>query len=263
MIAHLDTLLDIVKKAGNAILEIYDQPDIAVELKKDASPLTAADMASHHIIVNGLQKIDPQIPVVSEEGRKQDQRSFQHKMFWCVDPLDGTKEFIKRNGEFTVNIGLIRDQRPVLGVVYAPVTGTFYYGAAGLGSFIVEGDARARPIGVSKRTAGLVAVGSRSHQHPEEAKVLAALGVTELIAKGSSLKLCLVATGEADIYYRHGPTMEWDTAAGHAVVVNAGGIVTDLNGNDLVYGKPGMLNPGFICRSGAVPYGTKIQPGHK
>jgi len=252
--AHLNTLLDIVKKAGDAILGIYDQPDIAVDIKKDASPLTAADMASHHILVDGLQKIDPGIPVISEEGRKQDQRSPEQTTFWCVDPLDGTKEFLKRNGEFTVNVALIRDQKPVLGVVYAPVTGTFYYGANGLGSFKMTEDEAPVPIRVSKRTSGLIAVGSRSHQHPEEEKMLAALGVTNIVARGSSLKLCLVATGEADIYYRHGPTMEWDTAAGHAVVINAGGIVTDLNGSDLIYDKPGMLNPGFICRSAAIAF---------
>ncbi|MBO9596075.1 MAG: 3'(2'),5'-bisphosphate nucleotidase CysQ [Niabella sp.] len=251
MTEYIHSLLDIVKKAGQAILEIYDQPDISVALKKDASPLTAADMASHLIIVEALQKINPAIPIVSEEGRKQDLQASMQKMFWCVDPLDGTKEFLKRNGEFTVNIGLIVDQKPELGVVYAPVTDMFYYGASGLGSFKMTGAGPALPIRVSKRTTGLVAVGSRSHQHPEEEKFLSGLGIAKLIAKGSSLKLCLVAEGAADIYYRHGPTMEWDTAAGHAVVANAGGRITGLNGDDLMYGKPGMLNPGFICQSDA------------
>jgi 3'(2'), 5'-bisphosphate nucleotidase len=249
----LPGVIDLAREAGRAILHIYGEVDPAVEYKRDNSPLTQADMASHHIIVDGLAKVTPQWPVLSEESREIpfEQRQTWHR-FWLVDPLDGTKEFLKRNGEFTVNIALIESGKPILGVVYAPAIGKLYYGARGAGAFKEE-DGAVVPIRTAVPNPGKVrVVMSRSHGSGEENLDRFTGGAPcEFVSMGSSLKFCLVADGSADVYPRTGPTMEWDTAAAHCVVEQAGGTVTDLDGNAMEYNKPVLLNPGFVASATA------------
>ncbi len=248
--AHLHIITDLAVQAGQKIMEVYQLPDFAAvtEAKSDQSPLTVADKAAHAVIMQGLTKHFPGIPVWSEEGRTIPYEERRHwERFWLVDPLDGTKEFLKRNGEFTVNIALIEDKRPVLGVIYVPVTGVLYYGARHEGAFTQVPGGQPRPIRVSGDTPGRIAVGSRSHSSPEEEVILRRYRVTDHVAIGSSLKFCLIAEGKANFYYRSGPTMEWDTAAGQAIVEAAGGRVTDGNGDFLTYNKPSPLNSSFIC----------------
>ena len=245
----IEAVIDIARQAGEAILDIY-QRDFDVETKQDSSPLTEADLASHQVIIDGLQRIS-NLPILSEESAE---ISWQERQkwdkYWLIDPLDGTKEFIKRNGEFTVNIALIDQGEPVFGVVYAPVLDTTYWGAKEIGAF-KQSNLQTQPIRVTKHKAGEVwqVVGSRSHQSPEINDFLTALdGDTNLVAMGSSLKLCLVADGTAHVYPRLGPTCEWDTAAAHAVVSAAGGIVTEHgSGQSLKYNqKESLLNPYFV-----------------
>jgi 3'(2'), 5'-bisphosphate nucleotidase len=246
--ALIEPVVAIALRAGRAILDIYGS-DFAVELKDDRSPLTEADRAAHAIIVEGLRTLPERLPVLSEESAAreiEDRRRWQR--FWLVDPLDGTKEFIKRNGEFTVNIALIEDHEPVLGVVYAPVLGSVYAGAAGLGAF-KQSDGRRTPIAVRRPAAEpLRVVGSRSHANPELEAFLDSLGPHELKPMGSSLKICRVAEGEADLYPRLGPTSEWDTAAAQAVLLAAGGSMMDLTGQPLAYNaRESLLNPHFLA----------------
>jgi 3'(2'), 5'-bisphosphate nucleotidase len=244
----------IAREAGAAIMEIY-AGEFNIELKGDNSPLTCADRASHEVIMAGLQQAYPEIPILSEEGREipYDERC-QWSRFWLVDPLDGTKEFIKRNGEFTVNIALIEDGRVVAGVVYVPVRNTMFFGGLGTGCWRLEGDGEAEPIQVREAdsAAGLTVVMSRSHPSPELEAYLQKIKVAEALPVGSSLKLCVVAEGKADLYPRLGPTMEWDTAAGHGVVEAAGGTVLTVEGKPLKYNKESLLNPYFIVK-GNVP----------
>jgi len=246
----IDQVCRIAKMAGQAIMAIYNG-EIKVELKDDRSPLTAADKASHQVIVKGLEFAFPGIPILSEEGaaipyavRKDWQR------FWLVDPLDGTKEFIKRNGEFTVNIALVDEGRPVVGVVYAPAQDKLFCGVEGQGAWMRQGEADQTPIRVREpdQESGLTVVMSRSHPSPELAEYLKNLKVAEALPVGSSLKLCVVAEGLADLYPRLGPTMEWDTAAGHAVAEAAGAEVVTPEGGTLRYNKENLLNPFFIVR---------------
>jgi len=248
----LNLISDIAKKAGAAIMAIYDG-DHSVEFKEDKSPLTAADKASHNVIAAGLKQHFPGIPILSEEGRDipwEERKGWER--FWLVDPLDGTKEFIKRNGEFTVNIALIEGNAPVLGVVYVPALDRLYCGVVGEGAFIREGSGAPEPIGVrSVPPAGLTVVMSRSHPSPELDDYLRDIPVAEALAVGSSLKLCAVAEGKADLYPRLGPTMEWDTAAGQAVVHAAGGKVARMDGSPLEYNKENLLNPYFLVSGGA------------
>jgi 3'(2'), 5'-bisphosphate nucleotidase len=244
----IDELLQLARNAGDAIMEIYNT-DFDVEHKQDNSPLTQADLASHHTIVEDLQRRTPDIPVLSEESAKipfETRSNWQR--YWLIDPLDGTKEFIKRNGEFTVNIALIEGDRPTLGVVYAPVLDRLYYGNDGSGAWLQAGDTAAKPIQVAtqRRTPARVA-GSRSHAGESLQRYLDNLGEHELVSMGSSLKLCLVAEGKADLYPRLGPTSEWDTAAAQAVVEAAGGRVTTLDMQPLRYNtKDSLLNPEFL-----------------
>jgi 3'(2'), 5'-bisphosphate nucleotidase len=254
--ADLDmkVICSIAREAGEAIMGIYDG-DHAVEYKDDKSPLTAADKASHEVIVAGLQKHFPEIPILSEEGAAipyEERKNWQH--FWLVDPLDGTKEFIKHNGEFTVNLALIEEQKPVLGVVYVPAQERLYYGVVGKGAFVEihKGDEQkleVKPIHIRKPDfkVGLTVVMSRSHPSPELEAYLKNIKVAEALPIGSSLKLCAVAEGQADLYPRLGPTMEWDTAAAHAVAVSAGAKVVNYpDGEPLRYNKEDLLNPFFI-----------------
>jgi 3'(2'), 5'-bisphosphate nucleotidase len=244
----LKAAVELAVKAGHKILAIYHS-DFRVGHKEDNSPLTAADLAAHHCLVEGLQTLPGGYPVLSEEAAALpfEERS-QWETYWLIDPLDGTKEFVKRNGEFTVNIALIRGNRPVLGVVYAPALDTCYFAEENGGAFKQAGEAEPTRIAVRGKASGrLVVVGSRSHATPELELYLSRLGEHELKSIGSSLKFCLVAEGVADVYPRLGPTSEWDTAAAQCVVEVAGGAVTDLQGRALAYNtKPSLLNPFFL-----------------
>ena len=243
----LDQVIRIARRAGDVVMTVY-AGDIAVRGKDDASPVTEADEKAEAVILDGLRAIAPEIPVVAEEEVAAGRCPEVGSRFWLVDPLDGTKEFISRNGEFTVNIALVEDGAPVLGVVLAPAIGRLFAGERGQGAFVEEGGVR-RSVSVRPVPAdGLTVVASRSHG--DAAALDAFLGgrrVAELRNAGSSLKLCLVATGEADLYPRLGRTMEWDIAAGHAVLLAAGGQVNDLQGRPLRYGKPGFDNPHFVA----------------
>ncbi|HFD80158.1 MAG TPA: 3'(2'),5'-bisphosphate nucleotidase [Gammaproteobacteria bacterium] len=245
---YLDDVRALAKQAGEKILEIYDT-EFSVDEKDDKSPLTAADMASHNTIVAGLEALTPDIPVLSEESAKIpfEERS-KWKTYWLIDPLDGTKEFIKRNGEFTVNIALIHDGVPVLGVVHVPVSGVTYAACEGKGAVKETPGEGEKPIHVRKLGGGPVAVvGSRSHQGDSLKAFLEKVGDHEIVSMGSSLKICLVAEGAADVYPRLGLTSEWDTAAAQCVVEQAGGKLTDLEMKPLRYNtKDSLLNPFFF-----------------
>lgn len=236
-------LCTLAREAGAAIMAIY-ATDFAVHTKGDSSPVTAADETAERIILAGLARLAPGIPVVAEEsvaaGHAPDHLGDR---FWLVDPLDGTREFLARNGEFTVNVALIEHGAPTLGVVFAPAIDTLYW-TDGHRAFRGETPIRARAPGAD----GLVVLASRSHRTAETEAYLATLRIARLVSAGSSLKFGVLAAGEADLYPRHGPTMEWDTAAGDAVLRAAGGTVTALNGQPLAYGKPGFRNPSFIAR---------------
>lgn len=251
MTLNIGKVCAVARKAGAAIMAIYEGDHGEVEFKEDQSPLTAADRAAHEIILAGLMELSPEIPILSEEGQDipyEVRRRWER--FWLVDPLDGTKEFIKRNGEFTVNIALVEGNAPVLGVVYVPVQDKLYYGLAGKEAFVRQGDGEPVPIRVRPADfeAGLTVVMSRSHPSPELAEFLKGVKVAEALPVGSSLKLCVVAEGVADLYPRLGPTMEWDTAAGQAVVEGAGGTVTTPHGEALRYNKENLLNSYFVVR---------------
>jgi len=252
MLQNLSTLLnpvvEIARTAGNEILRIYDT-DFAVETKADDSPLTAADQASHRAILAALADLTPEIPVLSEESAAIpfEERS-RWGEYWLVDPLDGTKEFIKRNGEFTVNIALIQGHEPALGVVYAPVLERMFFAAQGVGAFERKGDAEAVPIRATGHAQDpLRVVGSRSHRGASLDAFLERVGDHVMVPMGSSLKICLVASGEADIYPRLGPTSEWDTAAAHGVARFAGAQLAQTSGEPLLYNaKADILNPYFV-----------------
>lgn len=244
----IDLVAEIAAAAGDAILEVYGT-DFDVDAKADASPLTRADMASHHYIVERLRELTPGLPVLSEESGLPDYEERRRwSRYWLVDPLDGTKEFVKRNGEFTVNIALIDDHRPVLGVVHVPVKGLTYIGCDGAGAVRRAADGTFMPLRVAIESASPVrVVGSRSHRGASLDAFLEKLNEFEMLPMGSSLKFCLVAEGAADVYPRLGPTSEWDTAAAQAVVEQAGGAVWQLDGESLSYNrKPDILNPYFM-----------------
>lgn len=248
----LQHLLTLARAAGDVILEVYTT-DFSLRDKDDSSPVTAADERAEALILSRLAELTPDIPAVSEEAAAAGRIPEVARTFWLVDPLDGTREFIDRNGEFTVNIALIRDGRPILGVVQAPALGRLFAGVVGVGAF-VEDDTGHKPISCRVPPAeGMAVVASRSHGDPAALDTfLAGRKIASITRTGSSLKLCLVATGEADLYPRLGPTTEWDTAAGHAVLSAAGGRVETLDGAPLSYGKPGFANPPFAAwgRSG-------------
>jgi 3'(2'), 5'-bisphosphate nucleotidase len=245
----LPQVVRIAHRAGAAIMAVYQSGETGETAKADNSPLTLADLAAHRIIVGELAGLTPDIPILSEEAADiaYPVRS-QWKRYWLVDPLDGTREFIKRNGEFTVNIALMESGEPVLGVVYAPVPDKCYCGARGAGAFLQRGNAPAQPITVKPRSEGepIRVVASRSHRDTRTEALLERLGEHQAISMGSSLKLCLIAEGAAHLYPRLGPTMEWDTAAAHAVVNAAGGIVCDMAGKELRYNKIDLHNPDFL-----------------
>jgi 3'(2'), 5'-bisphosphate nucleotidase len=251
---NIEDIVALAKKAGDAIMDIY-QKDFEVEFKADQSPLTEADTAAHKIIEQGLKELDQKnnrlIPLMSEEGKNipyQDRKDWDY--FWMVDPVDGTKEFIKKNGEFTVNIALISQGVPILGVVYAPALGQMYWAKQGEGAFK---DGQRLPLKQAEQRESYKIVASRSHMSDETQQFIDAIETDktkELVSIGSSLKICLIAEGEADVYPRIAPTMEWDTAAAHAVVLESGmnmrryeaGVVS----NQLAYNKQNLLNPFFV-----------------
>ncbi len=241
----LEQICQLAREAGDAIMNVYDgEAPLDVSHKSDDSPVTAADIAAHGVIIRGLQQLTLEVPIVSEEDPPAFEVRQHWQRYWLVDPLDGTKEFIKRNGEFTVNIALIEQGKPVLGVVYAPVLGVMYSAAEGK-AWKEEGGQKTQ-IKIRDARPPLVVV-SRSHQDGDElTEYLKQLGEHQTVAIGSSLKFCLVAEGKAQLYPRFGPTNGWDTAAGHAVALAAGAHVHDWKGRPLDYTpRESFLNPGF------------------
>ncbi len=263
----LEQVKKAVAEAGAKILEIYADPSrFDTETKADDSPLTAADVAANNMLVARLREIAPEIPILSEESKQAAWSERKHwQQCWVVDPLDGTKEFLKRNDEFTVNVALIRDNKPILGVVYAPALQRWYFAARHEGAWRQHGGKVVEQIHVAEKIHDRPwrVVGSRSHNTAAVDAFLDALGDAEMLAMGSSLKLCLVADGSADVYPRLGPTSEWDTAAAHAVVVEAGGHVLDAEtGEELTYNaRESILNPHFIVC--AEPDPAWFKPGSR
>ncbi|TVP50763.1 MAG: 3'(2'),5'-bisphosphate nucleotidase [Mongoliibacter sp.] len=247
---NLEALKKTAVDAGKAILQFYKKDTIGLEKKADNSPLTLADKAAHKVIVTGLKPFG--IPILSEEGQVfpyLTRKAWDY--YWLVDPLDGTKEFIKGNGEFTVNIALIHKGKAILGVVYAPVLDWLYWGRINDGAWKCEGNGDTVPINVSKESQVRCIVASRSHLNEDTKKVIEKYPNAEMVSMGSSLKLLLIAEGKAELYPRLAPTMEWDTAAAHAIVNAAGGKVFMLDSEDeLVYNKEDLLNPSFLVVNG-------------
>lgn len=262
----LHTAITAGLNAGKAILEIYHSGEFDVEIKGDNSPLTRADKASHNVIMTYLESTD--IPVLSEEGRDisyQERKAW--KQLWIVDPIDGTKEFIKRNGEFTVNIALIKDQCPLIGVIFVPVTGVLYFSTKAKGAFKVVVDlenfdverliSNATELPLKRTDNTFTIVASRSHMSAETLEYVQEMrdihGEVHLISKGSSLKLCMVAEGTANCYPRFAPTMEWDTAAGQAICEHAGFEVLDWKTKEsMLYNREELLNKWFLVKKSKI-----------
>lgn len=244
----IEPIADLAADAGRAIMAVY-ATDFDVQAKGDNSPLTQADLASHRRIVAGLKALTPDVPIISEEsGLPPFEQRNEWPRYWLVDPLDGTKEFVNRNGEFTVNIALIESHRPVFGVVHVPVQQKTYIGCEGRGTELRAAGAEPVALHVARASARPIrVVGSRSHRGSSLDAFLDRLGDADMVPMGSSLKFCIVAEGRADVYPRLGPTSEWDTAAAQAVVEQAGGKVLELDGKPLSYNaKPEILNPWFV-----------------
>ncbi len=239
----LDELKRLAVEAGRAIMEVY-QTDFEVEYKADESPLTMADKRANDIIVSGLAEHFPAYAILSEE-MKDDRSRRQNDYCFIVDPLDGTKEFVKKNGQFTVNIALAYRQHPVIGVIYVPVTGDLYYASSETGAYKRDGrTGDLTELHVSDKTENLVWVGSKSHSGEKETALIEAHQgqITEVLSAGSSLKGCLVAEGKADVYYRFGPTCEWDTAAMHCIAETAGAVIRQADHSELLYNRENTLN---------------------
>ena len=260
---YLEQVIVITKAAGDAIMQVYST-DFNVVRKDDNSPLTQADLAAHQVIVQALSKLTPDIAILSEESDSIDfEKRRQWQQYWLIDPLDGTREFVKRNGEFTVNIAFIDQHQPVLGVVYAPVTDLLYYASRGHGAYkqLETSGPQNSPQKIHTRVLNLkqpTVAGSRSHSSEKMQQFMqhlesAAGAAPELISMGSSLKICLVAEGIADVYPRLGPTSEWDTAAAHCVLLEAGGDIVDMSNQSLLYNtKDSLLNPNFFAKSDGI-----------
>ena len=251
---EIQNIIEIAIEAGRAIIEVYNSDDFNIEMKSDNSPLTRADLAAHDLIKEKLISLYPSIPILSEEGKDipyEERKNWDR--FWLVDPLDGTKEFIKKNGEFTVNIALIENNEPTLGIIYAPAynnvnssgsfPGVLYYGEKDAGSFKQVAGGEVVKLPCSEKKSNIKAVRSRSHASSEEEEIFKKYDVKETISVGSSLKFCIVAEGLAQIYYRHGPTNEWDVAAGYAIAKYAGAIISGLSFN-----KQYLLNDSFMVK---------------
>ena len=247
-VVALEVLGNVVREAGEAILEVYGT-DFEVERKADCSPLTLADRQSHEIIAARLQSHYPHIPVLSEEGKE---TSYDIRKawpcFWLVDPLDGTKEFVKRNGEFTINIALVEGTSPTIGVIYLPVLDRLYMADIREGCWEID-KGQSRRLQVRSPAVGdaIRVLKSRSHPSPNLEKLLEVIPSHECVTRGSALKFCAIAAGEADFYPRLGPTWEWDTGAGQAIVAAAGGVMVALNGEPFTYNKPNLLNGPFLA----------------
>ena len=248
----LDDLAEAAREAGEAIQQIVRR-GFDVETKQDSSPVTEADRAAELIILAALARAAPGVPVIAEEEVAAGRIPAHDRTYFLVDPLDGTKEFVRGGSDFTVNIGLVESDQPKLGVVFAPATGRLHGGCIGAGAWLDEGGGR-RPIATRARGAEVTAVASKSHLNQATIDYLEeAVGGCGYVAVGSSLKFCIVAEGNADIYPRASPTSEWDTAAGHAILLAAGGLVDGPDGEPLRYGKRAFLNPAFVATSGWKP----------
>jgi 3'(2'), 5'-bisphosphate nucleotidase len=248
----LDDIAEAAREAGEAILEVVRR-GFEVESKQDSSPVTEADRAAELIILSALARAAPGVPVIAEEEVAAGRIPAHDDIYFLVDPLDGTREFVRGGDDYTVNIGLIEQGMPRLGVVFAPATGTLHAGIVGCGAWCDEGAGRL-PIRTRPRGRELTAVASKSHLNQSTIDYLqAAVGTCGYVAVGSSLKFCIVAEGNADIYPRASPTSEWDTAAGHAVLLAAGGLVDGPDGRPLAYGKSAFLNRAFVATSGWKP----------
>ena len=244
----LHDVIKIARSAGCIIMEYFNH-EISVMKKIDGSPVTAADRDAESLIIPALRKLTPTIPIVAEESVEAGNiPTISDNTFWLVDPLDGTKEFINRSSDFTVNIGLIEKGQPSLGVVLTPCDNIAWAGVVSCGAFTEDRDGKQTPISVREPIKNnLTVVASRSHRSPELEEYISALHVKQSTSRGSSLKFCIVASGDADIYPRLGTTMEWDTAAGHAILLAAGGRLTNFDDSDFEYGKPGFRNGWFIA----------------
>jgi 3'(2'), 5'-bisphosphate nucleotidase len=244
----LKALQQLVHQAGEAIMQVYQTADFGIETKKDDSPVTKADLDAHYLIVDSLAKLTPHIAIVSEEDPASQIVPQTHNCYWLIDPLDGTKEFINRNGQFTVNLALIEDNAPSFGFVSTPIDQTLYWGGKHLGAWRLR-DNSIEPLQTQTQQSPQRVVASKSHLNQATRDFIANLGHTTLVQAGSSLKLLRIAEGEADIYPRLAPTCEWDTAAAQAVLEGAGGKVTQIDGSPMEYGKANILNPHFVASS--------------
>lgn len=240
-------LVDIALEAGAEIMAIYNSDDFGVETKDDDSPITKADLAANAVIEKGLSSLTPNLPFVSEENVLQRDSLKLGEMYWLVDPLDGTKEFIKRNGDFTVNIALIKGTNPIFGVVHSPTRNLTYWGGKDIGAWKFDGS-ETTEISVCKMSEKPRIVASASHLNEETKSVIDKYPGAELIQMGSSIKICMLADGQADLYPRLAPTCEWDTAAADAVLRGAGGMLYQTDDTPLAYSKSEILNPNFIGR---------------
>ncbi|MHC4759641.1 MAG: 3'(2'),5'-bisphosphate nucleotidase CysQ [Planctomycetota bacterium] len=235
------------EKILKQLLDATEKNELDVNIKEDGSPLTRADTASHTTIEAGLKELEPLLPIISEEGDLENATKVNLEVFWLIDPLDGTKEFVKGLDEYTVNIALIENSVPILGVIYVPVSETLYYAAKGVGAWKIDKDKSAVEIHTSDGDKMQTAVVSRSHLSEQTEEFLSKIGVSDIIQHGSSLKMCSVAEGAADIYPRFGPTCLWDTGAGTAIATEAGCDVVDLEGNKLSYNlADGLKQYGFM-----------------
>jgi len=250
---NIDDLIEVTRKAGETAMAVYAR-DHDVAIKQDNSPVTEADLAVDNLLYPVLRDLYPDIPIVTEERAATHGATPQNGKFFLVDPIDGTKEFIKKTGEFTINIALVDNGVPTAGIVYAPAIGRLFVGDMSSGAYEIGPDGNARKITVRSCGDEMTAIASRSHLTKETEDFISQNKITDCVNAGSSLKFCLVAAGEADIYPRFGPTMEWDTAAGHAVLLAAGGQVLTCDGSPLSYGKTEFRNPYFIAASPTAHY---------
>jgi 3'(2'), 5'-bisphosphate nucleotidase len=240
-------LIKLLQTAGRLIMDVYQSNEAAeVEWKSDNSPLTAADKRSNDFLTEQLIQLDSSIPVMSEESAQSEfsQRK-EWRRYWCLDPLDGTKEFIKRNGQFTINLALLEDAEPIIGLIHVPASGDTFWAVRGEGAFKHDGSVSS-PIRANHKKDGWIAVSSSTHGSPEEEEALRHFPIEQFIKAGSALKFCYIASGLADVYFRHGPTMEWDTAAGHVLVQEAGAIFRYMSSESHHYNKPSLYNPSFL-----------------
>ena len=241
-------IIQMLRMAGRQIMEVYDQGEhgLGLEWKQDSSPLTLADRRSHEYLIEQLAILDAAIPIMSEESVQLPYNQRRDWVrYWCLDPLDGTKEFIKRNDQFTINLALIENGTPSIGLIHLPATGQTYWAVRGQGAFEDDGLSSA-PIRANKKSIDWVAIGSNSHGNPKEVDILRQYPISDFVRAGSALKFCHIACGSADVYYREGPTMEWDTAAGHILVEEAGAIFKYLNESERNYNKESLVNPPFL-----------------